>query len=508
MSKKSIAILLTALLAAATSGEAIAAGTSGAQFLGIGFDARSAAMGGASAAIVDGRAALVWNPAGLARVGGPTFSVSHVAWLDDVSYQQASYSMPMGRSGAVGVSLGQGSVSWDNTGAGSFEAADLSGAVGYARRIGRNLAVGADVRYVSSSLGDDEAATYSFDAGVLYVPTDRVSFGAAVRHVGPGLEFGSESDPLPLTLVGGASYRWRDVLLALDVAQQNDLDTEARFGVEYSPLEYLDLRAGVVGGGESALAPFTAGVGLHWNERWMLDYAYRPSDLGATHQVALSAALGGGSALGAVAGETGVADETPVPKTNLAVLTDLAVEAIDEGISRMNIPAGAVVYTEQVEQSDASWLVQSLLLEELTSRGHVVRAGKMGGPSGGNQVEEPEAGEATYLVSYRIVACEMSYPRVWRDWLVGTRRVERRAAVDIHFQLSDEERSVLWAGNAKRERRDIVRGSRIPELVTPGQAFTAPPLDAGGWDKVLEPVVVAGIVGGLIYLFYTSRTSD
>ncbi len=42
----------------------------------------------------------------------------------------------------------------------------------------------------------------------------------------------------------------------------------------------------------------------------------------------------------------------------------------------------------------------------------------------------------------------------------------------------------------------------------PGQTFTAPELEPGGWDKILEPVVVAGIVGGLIYLFYTSKTSN
>ena len=32
--------------------------------------------------------------------------------------------------------------------------------------------------------------------------------------------------------------------------------------------------------------------------------------------------------------------------------------------------------------------------------------------------------------------------------------------------------------------------------------------EKGGWDKILEPLVVAAIVGGLIYLFYTSRSTD
>ena len=506
MSKTSIAILLSAFLAAAGATEAISAGTSGAQFLGVGLGAAPSAMGGASVAIVDGRAALALNPAGLSRVGGHTFSVAHASWLDEASYQFATYATPLGGRGAVGLALQQGSLSWDNTGEGSFESGDFAGAVGYSYLLGQNLALGADVRYVSSTLGDESASSYAFDAGVLYLPTDRLSLGAAVRHLGPGMEFGDETDPLPVTLVGGAAYELQDLLFALDVEQQNDSDAAVRFGVQYSPLEYLDLRAGLIGGAESALAPYTAGVGFHMQDTWMLDYAYRPSDLGATHQVALSAAFGGPAAIGSVpAGGDGTVSEAPVPKTNLTILSELASEAIDDAVGRMNIPAGAPVYLEQVETHSANWLVQSLLLSELTERGHPVRSGKM--PTGAQQ-EDGEETEEAYRVSYRIVACEMTYPRVWREWLVGTRKVERRASVDIHFQLSDASQAVLWAGSARRERRDIVRGSRIPELVTPGQDFTTPPLEAGGWDKVLEPVVVAGIVGGLIYLFYTSRSND
>jgi len=503
MSRMSIAILLCVALVA-SGGEAFSAGTSGAQFLGVGLGARSAAMGGACAAIVDGRAALVWNPAGLSRVGGDVVSVAHAAWFDDVGYQYASYARPLGTRGVVGAALQQGSLSWDNTGDGSFEASDFAGAVGYSYLLRPNLGLGADVRYASSSLGDDSASTFALDAGLVYVASDRLSFGAAVRHLGPGMEFVDESDPLPVTVVGGAAYQWRDVLIALDVEQQNDTDPGVRFGVEYSPLDYLDLRAGITGGAESALSPFSAGVGFHLQERWMLDYAYRPSDLGATHQVALSAAFGGPAVIGAVQ-EGGGVSEVPAPKSNLTVLSELAAEVIEEVVGRMNIPAGADVYIEQVEAHDAAWLVNSLLTAELTSRGHSVRAGTMASADPPEEGEEPRE---VYQVSHRVVVCEMTYPRVWREWLVGTRKIERRAAVDIHFQLSDTDRSVLWAGSGKRERRDIVRGSRIPELVTPGQSFTTPSLDAGGWDKVLEPVVVAGIVGGLIYLFYTSRSSD
>ena len=132
--------------------------------------------------------------------------------------------------------------------------------------------------------------------------------------------------------------------------------------------------------------------------------------------------------------------------------------------------------------------------------------------AGGESVPGRDSGTETaleqYEIVYRIVSCEVTYPRSWREWLVGAKRVERRSAVDIHFQLLDESRAIIWAGSENRERRDIVPGSRIADLSTPGQAFTAPGIEAGGWDKVIEPVVVAGIVGGLIYLFYTSKSTE
>ena len=119
-----------------------------------------------------------------------------------------------------------------------------------------------------------------------------------------------------------------------------------------------------------------------------------------------------------------------------------------------------------------------------------------------------EEGGAAYEVSYRVVSCETTLPRAWREWVVGARKVERKTSVDIYFQLSNDSKDVIWAGNARRERREIVPGGLVKQLSTPGQTFTAPEWRPGGWDKILEPVVVAGIVGGLIYLFYTSKSSN
>lgn len=499
MRSNRLAVLLALPLSLAPALECSAQGTSGSQFLGIGIGARSMGMGGACVSLVDDGSALFWNPAGLTQVTGHRVSVSHVEWISDATYQYVGYAAPFGESAGIGVAIEQGSVDWDNTGEGTFDAGDFSGALGYGRRLRPNLGVGGSVKYVSSALGDDSASTYALDLGAVYRVSDAVSFGAAVRNVGPELTFRDEGDPLPTTLVVGGSYRWDDLTLALDIERQNDLAASARVGVEYAPVRYIALRGGYVSGDESALGGMTGGFGLRWDESLALDYAYRPSELGGTHQVALSAGFGEGVGLSAAGAAEESVPTSAVPKSNLTVLTELAGEVMQEAVDRMRLPEGSEIRITQGGQDDASWLVHSTLLEELTNRGHVVMVSGSD-PSG---VERPR-----YDIWYQIVTCRTTIPRSWREWVVGSRKVERKTQCDVHFRLSDESSAVVWAGKVERERREIIPGGRLKELSTPGQPFASPEAESGGWDKVVEPVVVAGIVGGLIYLFYTSRSTD
>ncbi len=505
MTSSKLAVLV-AVIVAVLPAASLAQGTSGAQFLGVGIGARAAAMGGAYTSVADDGTALHWNPAGLSRVDGHRLTLSHVSWLQGVTYNSASYAAPFGRDAGIGVSLEQGGArSWDNTGEGSFESGDFAGIVGYGRRMSADVGVGADLKFLSSSLGDHGASSYAVDLGVLYSVNNATSIGAAIRNLGPGLTFESGSDPLPVTMTVGGSYRWQGVLMSMDLEKVNDLGPMTRIGAEYAPVRYLALRGGWIGGDETALSGLTGGIGLNWNERWAVDYAYRSSDLGGTHQFALSAGFGGASSSGLVA-PASVSDEddpsvSVVPKSNLAVISELTEEVMAEAVTRMGLLEGSRLHLRQVDTHDANWLVKSILLEELTSHGHAARAGQM------TASDDPDDA-GVYEIAYRIVYCQTSLPQSWREWVVGPRKFERRTAVDIRFELSDSTKTIVWAGGVQRERREIISAGRLDDLEAPGQAFASPESEQSGWDKIFEPVIVAGIVGGLIYLFYTSRSTN
>ena len=111
------------------------------------------------------------------------------------------------------------------------------------------------------------------------------------------------------------------------------------------------------------------------------------------------------------------------------------------------------------------------------------------------------------VLEFRVAELDVGYTRRWRKSLFGTAMVERTARAAIFFRLLDgKDGKVLWTDSGRSQRRDVVPQKLLAELEdTPGQ--TGPKsAGVGGIGRVVEPIVVSGIVVGLIFLFYSSRT--
>ena len=80
-------------------------GTTIAQFLKIGMDARSTAMGGAVAGQKANLSGVYWNPASIAGHKGIGIQFGSNAWLAAMKYQFASIGLDLNSKGIIGISV-------------------------------------------------------------------------------------------------------------------------------------------------------------------------------------------------------------------------------------------------------------------------------------------------------------------------------------------------------------------------------------------------------------------
>ena len=285
-----------------------ARGTSAFQFLGVGVGARAAAMGEAFAGAAGDVGSIYWNPAGLAGIQRGELTMSHALWLEGITYSNIASARPA-LDGALGVAfntLNTGSIQKaDNNGlrlAQNYNMSDMMGIVSYARGLGR-LALGMNLKFISSAIEEESARTCALDIGALYEGYrlwDRpVNAGLVVQNMGTKAKYVAEAYLLPVTVrAGGFMALDKNLMAVLDLAFM-EKDVNLRGGAEYTrivgPL-VLAARAGYKSDTVKdlgALSGFTAGLGIKWND-YQLDYAWNSlTDLGITHRLSLGIEFGG-----------------------------------------------------------------------------------------------------------------------------------------------------------------------------------------------------------------------
>ena len=64
--------------------------------------------------------------------------------------------------------------------------------------------------------------------------------------------------------------------------------------------------------------------------------------------------------------------------------------------------------------------------------------------------------------------------------------------------------TVLWTRTSTRRSTDVVPKSQV-RYAGSGSGSLNPPLPSGGGSRWLEPLIVIGVVAGLVVLFYSNR---
>lgn len=311
-------------------------GKSAASYLGIGMGGRAAAMGGAAATGPGDAASIYWNPALLANVRGPEFSVGSLRLSSDRTYQFGALAVPFKKGGGdedfFGGSFGEEvsdrkifrrleegrrfavAVGYVGMGVDGIDGADEFGnaAAGFtdqerailaafSAQIFEDFSAGLGVDYLTQTLGDAEATGLGFSFGVEWVsPSGRWRWGAAGRSLGASLDWevpdaltGDKlkySESVASRLSGGFSWhsagdRW---IVAAEARSVTDQKTKPHAGVEWRPVRRFALRGGLNGDAPT----LGAGVGVPLGKRMSmgLDYSYQqdPEDFDSPHWLTAS----------------------------------------------------------------------------------------------------------------------------------------------------------------------------------------------------------------------------
>ena len=217
------------------------AGTTVAQFLKIGMDARSSAMGGAVTGQETNLTGVYWNPASIAGQNGIGIQFGSYDWLVAMKYQFATIGIDLGKNNVIGFNIVNLSSPEDlvrtvvephGTGE-KFSTNDLSVGVSYSTMLTDRFSIGSSVKYIQQNIWHSTAKTIALDIGTLFkTPFNNTRLGASISNYG-----------------GKMRMEGRDQKISIDPDQDNEGNVEfvnAVYETDYFPLPLI-FRVGLSG---------------------------------------------------------------------------------------------------------------------------------------------------------------------------------------------------------------------------------------------------------------------
>ena len=237
----------------------------------------------------------------------------HANWLpelaDDIYYEFLSYIHHLGEEwGTLGVNvtfLSYGElvrVNEYNEVMGTFNSFDMAIGLTYGKKMSNNLSAGLTAKWIYSRLSDQGAgnergegtgSSLGIDVGLLYKPSKKLTFGAAITNLGPDISYidAAQSDPLPRNLALGLAYKLIDnpynrlmlvgeinkMLTGLNDGFSEELkEAVENVGFEYWYGSFIAFRAGYIYDQVGDVKTPTLGVGIQYRG-FRFDFAYIPS---------------------------------------------------------------------------------------------------------------------------------------------------------------------------------------------------------------------------------------
>lgn len=244
-------------LAALETGLHAGTGTTSAQILRVGMNARASAMGDAYCAVSDDIGAIYWNPAGLSQADSKQASFTYANLFQEFGVGQAGYIHPIKGDFTVGAGfcyLDSGDVPKTlatNRGLytgndGTFKATSYVISIGASDSIMRDLVMGVNVKNVAETIDTYKGQGFAVDFGLMYklLAKKQLVFAASMANAMGTIQLGGDSARMPLTVSAGSSYKFGGFLLSVERKQTSDSGVSYHSGMEYAFGKSFFLRAG------------------------------------------------------------------------------------------------------------------------------------------------------------------------------------------------------------------------------------------------------------------------
>ncbi len=196
-----------------------------------------------------------------------------------------------------------------------------------------------------------------------------------------------------------------------------------------------------------------------------------------------------------------------------AMMLDSVATIVATDLLRGTVTGRPVVLLVPI-QGDSLGLLEQRLLERLRTDGRDVRIRQRAlvlpgippptlppGISTASPAGDPSVAE----LHARVDGVGVAYVRRIRSFPFGVKGYERIVSMRASTTLVDPGTGqVLWARSASRSVTDVVAKRDLAYAAGGSEAFD-PPLPRGSGLKILEPLIVIGVVAGLVVLFYSNR---
>ncbi len=263
--------------------------------------ARSAALGGVSAAEAFDPNSMYGNPAALLFIERSFLAVNHVQEVVDPAMSEgAAFAFPASREDMFGVGLTLTHTgNLNQTGGAAVQFMRYGVDVAYARAVTPTLSLGGRIGASTAQSGAQRATARSWSAGCFYSPTPGSTYGLVYTGIGTRIDVRRDqpgtalvTETLPASLGLGLSLQYPSFvgrrLLVLAVADEKSIgESGSRYkvGLEVYPVRTIALRAGYIALPGASAAHCGAGI---ITDRIEIDYAISPSDaVSQFHEITL-----------------------------------------------------------------------------------------------------------------------------------------------------------------------------------------------------------------------------